>query len=239
VRFGACAYPRQCAAAADDRQDFVQWPAARADGLAQHFGLRRRGRAQRVNQRQGDLALGQIVADVLAQRVGIGGVIQQVIGDLEGEAQLQPVARQRRAQRRGGIGQHAAETARGGEQYRGLAFDHAVVGGFVGIRIAHAEQLQHLALGDGVGGIGEDAHHAHVIQFDHQLERARIEKIADQHAGRVAPQRVGGLASAAQAGFVDHVVVQQGRGVNELDDRGQLVVLIARIAGCLRGQHVQ
>ena len=64
--------------------------------------------------------------------------------------------------------------------------------------------------------------------LDHHLERARIEEIADQHARGVAEQRVGGLAAAAQLGFVDDVVVQQRRGVDELDDRRQLVVMRAR-----------
>jgi hypothetical protein len=58
---------------------------------------------------------------------------------------------------------------------------------------------------------------------DHHLERARIEEVADQHAGGIAEQRVGGFAAAPQFGFVDHVVVQQGGGVDELDHRGELV----------------
>jgi hypothetical protein len=49
-------------------------------------------------------------------------------------------------------------------------------------------QLQHLALGDAVGGVGQHAHDAHLVQLDHELERARVEEIADQHAGGVAPQ---------------------------------------------------
>ena len=58
---------------------------------------------------------------------------------------------------------------------------------------------------------------------DHHLERARIQEVADQHARGVAEQRVGGLAAAPQIGFVDDVVVQQRRRVDELDDRRQLV----------------
>ena len=83
-------------------------------------------------------------------------------------------------------------------------------------------ELQHLALGDGVGGIGEHLHHAHVVDFDHHLEGARVEEIADQHRGGVAERGVGGRAAAAQVGCVDHVVVQQRGGVDELDHRGEL-----------------
>ena len=63
------------------------------------------------------------------------------------------------------------------------------------------------------------SHDAHAVELDHHLERARIEEVADQHARCVAPQRIRGLPAAAKVGFVDDVVVQQRRGVDELDDR--------------------
>ena len=100
------------------------------------------------------------------------------------------------------------------------------------------EQLQHFAFGDGVGGVGQDAHDFHVVDRDHHLEGARIEEVADQHAGGVAEQGVGGFAAAPQFGFVDHVVVQQGGGVDEFDYRGEFVMgasLIIEAAG--RQQH--
>ena len=65
---------------------------------------------------------------------------------------------------------------------------------------------------------------------DHHLEGARIEEVADQHAGGVAEQRIGGLAAAPQRRLVDHVVVQQGGGVDELDDGRQFEALAAREA---------
>jgi hypothetical protein len=67
-----------------------------------------------------------------------------------------------------------------------------------------------------------------LAHFHHQLEGARVEEVAHQHAGRVAEQRVGGGAAAAQRRFVDDVVVQQRGRVDELDDRGQLVPAGAR-----------
>ena len=63
---------------------------------------------------------------------------------------------------------------------------------------------------------------------DHHLEGARVEEVADQHAGGVAEQCVGGRAAAPQRRFVDHVVVQQGGGVDELDHRRQLEALARR-----------
>jgi hypothetical protein len=103
----------------------------------------------------------------------------------------------------------------------------------------HVQQLQHFAFGNLVGGVGQDAHHQHRIQLHHHLEAARIEEIAHQHAGRIAPQRVGGLAPAPQVGFVHHVVVQQGGGVDELDHGRQRYVLRAGIAAGTRREQMQ
>ncbi|MNS58670.1 hypothetical protein D3C72_915970 [compost metagenome] len=193
----------------------------------------------RVDQRQRGLALGQVVTQILAQLVGVGRVIQHVIGDLEGVAQVHAVVVQSLL---GGFidatGQ-CTQAGAGGEQHCGLALDHAQVGRFVGVRVVHVQQLQHFAFGDAVGGVGQDLHHRHPVQLDHQLEAARVQEVAHQHARRVAPQRIGGAAAAAQAGFVHHVVVQQGGGVDELDDRGQLVVLGAGAADRMAGQHHQ
>jgi hypothetical protein len=104
-----------------------------------------------------------------------------------------------------------------------------------------AHQLQHLAAGDGVGGLGEHLHDAHVVDLDHHLEGARVEEVADQHRRRVAEGGVGGAAAAAQPRLVDHVVVQEGRGVDEFDYRRQLKVDLASwlVAGGAAGEQQQ
>ena len=192
-----------------------------------------------MDQRQRGLALGEIVAEVLAQRVGIARVVEHVVGDLERVAELHPVVVQRLLRGFVRAGGQRAEPGAGGEQHRGLALDDVEIRRLVGIRIAHVQQLQHFAFGDAVGGVGEDAHHRHAVEFDHQLEAARIQEIADQHAGRIAPDRIRRAAAAAQVGLVDHVVVQQRGGVDELDDRRQLVVVGTDRAGGAAGQHHQ
>ena len=102
-----------------------------------------------------------------------------------------------------------------------------------------AGQLQHLALGDHAGGAGQDLQRRHGAGLDHQLEGAGEQEVADQHAGRRAPDQVGGDLAAAQLRGVDHVVVQQGGGVDELDRRGQLQAPSPRAAGQARGGHGQ
>ena len=236
----ACARSVQRVGGVDRGEHVVERvEAACADRLAEHRGLRRRAAFDRDDQRQGRLALGEVVADVLAERAGVGRVVEHVVGDLERKPEIEAVARERVFLLRRQPGQHRAEPRRCREQHRGLALDHVQVGLLAGVRISDVEQLQHLALGDAVGGIGEDAHDAHVVQFHHHLERTRVQEIADQNAGRIAPHRVRGLAAAAQVRFVDHVVVQQGRGVDELDQRGELDVMAAAVAGRVRRDQVQ
>ncbi|MCY1292700.1 hypothetical protein D9M70_419360 [compost metagenome] len=142
--------------------------------------------------------------------------------------------------RRGGRGQGGGAVGRGLEEHRGLGADHFHVGLFAGAGVPHLGQLQHLALGDHPGGAGEDPHDRQRAQLDHHFERARIEEVADQHARRVAPQRVGGGTATAHAGHVDHVVVEQGGGVQELDGRGEQAQIVAFAAqGLAAEQHQQ
>ena len=53
--------------------------------------------------------------------------------------------------------------------------------------------------------------------LDHHAERLAEQEVAHENAGLVAPQHARGQLAAAQFAFVDHVVMQQGRGVHELD----------------------
>ena len=94
-----------------------------------------------------------------------------------------------------------------------------------------ARELHHLALGDHGGGGGEDFERPQRADLDHHLERLAEQEIADQHARLVAPQHAGGELAAAHLAFVDDVVVQQRRGVHELDRGGELDVAVAAIAG--------
>lgn len=63
---------------------FQVFDAAFLDRLANQRGLFGGAFAHGVDQRQGRLALGQIVTDVLAQGLGVAAVVQQVVDQLEG-----------------------------------------------------------------------------------------------------------------------------------------------------------
>ena len=105
---------------------------------------------------------------------------------------------------------------------------------FVDVGVAAIEELQHLALGDHVGRIGQHVEHAHPVEPHHHLERARIQEIADEHRCRVAERGVRRGAAAPQRRFVDDVVVQQRGRVDQLDDGGERVVLAPAVAAGVR-----
>ncbi len=134
------------------------------------------------------------------------------------------------------FGDDRRHPAGGGEQRGGLGADDLEIMVFVGVDLALGGQLVDLALGDHRGGVAEDLEHLEAAVLDHQLERAAEQEIADQHARRIAPDEVGGALAAAQARAVDDVVVQQRRGVDELDRGGELVMARARIAEQRRAQ---
>ena len=78
------------------------------------------------------------------------------------------------------------------------------------------------------------AKHVERAVLDHQLEGAGEQEVAHQHRGLVAEHRIGAGRAAAQQALVHHVVVQQGRGVDELDAGGEADV--ARTAGRIAAQ---
>src|SRR5215813_4084095 len=59
------------------------------------------------------------------------------------------------------------------------------------------------------------------------------------NAREVAERCVGGLSPAAELGFVDDIVVQQRRRMDELDDRCELVMVRPSVAGSPGGEQQQ
>src|SRR5690606_37505066 len=58
------------------------------DGIADQFALRRGAGFHDADERQRGLALAQVVADVLAQRVGVAAVVEHVVDQLEAGADV-------------------------------------------------------------------------------------------------------------------------------------------------------
>ena len=125
------------------------------------------------------------------------------------------------------------------EQFGRLVTDDLQVTLFVDIGVVAIHQLQHFAFGDDVSGVGKNLHDAHVADIYHHLERARVEKIPHQNTGSVAEQRIGSFPPTPQVGLIDDVIVQQGRRMDKLDNRRQLMVPRSLIAQGARAQEHQ
>ena len=150
-----------------------------------------------------------------------------------------PIRGERGLVRRRRAGQHRGDFRAGFEQPSGLAVDHFEIALLGGLGIVRIHELQHFALGDHVGGVRHDLHDAQRPDRRHHLEGARVHEVADQHAGLVAEDVVGGGAAAALLRAVDHVVVQQRRGVHELDEHRRLDVFVSGDAAGAPGEHAR
>src|SRR5262249_33885426 len=97
---------------------------------------------------QRDLAFAEIVADVLAELGGLAAVIERVIDQLEGDAEVHPERTAGRLLVFWAPAKRGPDLARGREQFGGLGADHREIfvlgrGGVFG-----RGELHHLALGD-------------------------------------------------------------------------------------------
>ena len=187
-----------------------------------------------------DLALPEIVAHGLAESRLLGRIIEHVVDHLEGDAEIHAEGLERILFHLGAFGDDGADAAGGGEQLGRLRLDNVEIGGLTGFCVVGGDQLHYLALGDHRRGFGKDGQYGERAVLHHQLEGAAEQEVADQHAGLVAPYRVGRGEPAAQVALVDHVVVEQGRGVDEFDAGGEGDMAPAGIsahAGRYQGQQ--
>ena len=202
---------------------------ARDRGLPEGLVLVRPARIGQ-DHRQGDLAVAEIVAGILAHGRAVRFIVDRVVDQLEGDAKVAAIDVERMLFRFAAVGDHGGNAAGGGEQGGGLGADDVEILFFAGVDLALGGQLVDLALGDDRRCARQDLEHLERLGLDHQLERAGEEEVADQHGGAVAPDDVGGLAAAAQARSVDDIVMQQRGSVDELDRCGQLVMARSGIA---------
>ena len=139
----------------------------------------------------------------------------------------------------GAAGQNRADLAGGGEQGRGLGADDGEIGVLGRLGVLGGGKLHHLALGDHRGGARQHLETGQRADLDHHLERLAEQEVADQHARLVAPQHPRRRLAAPHVAFVDHVVVQERRGVHEFDRGGELDVARSGVAAQPGGRERQ
>ena len=145
-----------------------------------------------------------------------------------------PNERQAASSSRGRADSTGSDYAGGGKKLRGLGADHRDIFVFGGRGVLRGGELHDFAFGDHGRGGRKNIKRLEAADLDHHLERLAEQEVADQHARLVAPQHARGEPATAQFALIDDVVVQQCRGVHELDGGGELDVAVAGVAGQLR-----
>ena len=91
--------------------------------------------AKRQHHGQRDLAVAEIVAHRLAQYRFAGAIVEGIVDQLIGDAEVEPEASERFLLCGGALGHHRAKLAGGGEQRCGLRGHHFEIGGLAGLGV--------------------------------------------------------------------------------------------------------
>ena len=194
---------------------------------APELALLWRAAAERQNHRQSDLSLAEIIADILAELGRGAAVIERVVDQLEGDAEIEAVAAAGGDLGLGPRGEQGPTSRGGAEQRRGLGADHGEIIVLAGLGVLGGGELHDLALGDDRGGGGQNLEAGQRADLDHHLEGLAEQKIADEDACLIAPEHPRRELAAPHVAFVDDIVVQQRRGMHEFDGGGELDMAVA------------
>ena len=194
-----------------------------ANGLAIGAGAA----LERMDDGEGGFAFAEVGGDGFAEDIFGGGEVEDVIDDLEGEAEVAAVLAHAEFDAGGrvsveflGFGALAegrAELHGDLEEAGGLAINEVEVLLLVD-EVAELLDLEQLALDHLLGERDEEIEDVEVSFFERGGEGLHVEPVAGEDALGVAPGGVGGGAAATNVGLVDDVVVNEGGGVEHFND---------------------
>ena len=190
----------------------------------------RRARSRKIDgQRQ--LALAQVVGHRLAQHLLVRGEVEQVVHHLEADAEVRAVAGEglllapsptspRMAPMRMQAEKRSAVLRRMMSRWSASLICRSPLRSISRI----SPSIMRRVTSESRRRIGQ------VVLGERHGHRLRVEEVAEQDGDVVAPAAVHAAPAAAHGGLVDDVVVQQGRGVDELHHRGQQDGAVAAVA---------
>ena len=133
--------------------------------------------------------------------------------------EIEPVVAQRGLPLRGHAAKHPADLRAAAEQERGLPADDLEVLFFGDVDVAGLRELIQLTFDHPQRHVAEQPDDLQRILRQRHRHRLDVEVVAEQHGDVVAPARVHGKPAAPEIGAIDDVVVDERRGVDELDHR--------------------
>ena len=122
------------------------------------------------------------------------------------------------------------------EEAGGLAEDEVEVLFFVD-EVSEFLDLEEFAFDHLLGERDEEVQDAEIAFFEGEAEGLHVEPVSGEDALGVAPGGVGGGAAAAGVGLVDDVVVDEGGGVEHLDDGAEADAGLTGAAEGLGGEQ--
>src|ERR1700688_3790804 len=138
----------------------------------------------------------------------------------------------------GGAAENRAHSHAHREKTRGLAKDQVemLLQRYRKTELFHLEEFafDHL-----LGQFDQHIEDAEIALVNRDLECLHVEPVAGQHAHGVAPLRIGGGPAAASLGLIDDVVMNERRGVNNFNDRGELYRATALVVKKFGGEQQQ
>ncbi len=173
----------------------------------------------KVDQRQRHLAFTQVAADRLSHCPGVAGEVEQIVHELEGDAEVEAVLAQRLLALGRDLPEHAADLRAAAEEVRRLPADDVEVLFLGDAGVAVLRQLIQLAFDHPQRDVAEQADDVELVVRERHRHRLDVQIVAEQDRDVVAPARVHGQTAAAQVRVVDDVVVDERRRVDEFDHR--------------------
>src|SRR5208282_1018734 len=218
--------------AVEDGEDIGVGDAIEGAIVEDDFNLAALGRSatlERVDDGHGGLAFTQVAGDGLAEHTLGGGQVEDIVDDLEGNAEIAAVLAEALFLGGGGASQDAAYSHADGKQTGGFAVDEIEVL-LRRNQLAQFLHLEEFAFDQLLGQFDHHIQDAEIALLHGDLKGLHVEPIAGEDAHRVAPLRIGGGTAAADLGLVNNVVVDERGGVDDLDHRGQFYGAISLVA---------
>ena len=202
-----------------------------------HLTVCLRAVAQQVEQGEGRPSLPQILADGFTQTIAVGGVVQGIVRELERHPEMLAEAEERLLLPVARAGDNGADLAGGRDQSGSLVLDDREVVGHRHRGVAVVIQLEDFAFGHFPAGVRQHFIDGMGAELHHLPHGFGIEIVAHQNADLIAPHLPGALASPADIGIVDHIVMQEGRGMDVFHQAAELPVVGAGVAAESRREH--
>src|SRR3972149_11888297 len=190
---------------------------------------------EKREQGKGYLSLLQVFADGFTKLGLISDIVQGIICQLEGQSNIPAKGLDIPLLIRRAVSEDSPYPARGRNQGRGLVADDLKIILLCNLYITIAGQLRELTLRHPPGSLCHGLIDIVVTQGYNLALGLGIQIVPDKDTGLVPPQHPGRFITAANVGIIDHVIMQEGRRMDELYNTGKLYLCIPPVScklGC-------